>query len=76
MAFDCDDNREFQARLSDDRDEVLVDVGDERYDLDYVDRENGRRVYTNSDGVRLEVSDDDTDLRIPGQPDFQDCERS
>lgn len=75
-AFDCDDDRDFALRLSGDRDEARVDTGDETYELERTGREEDRRVYTNDDGVRLEVSDEEAYLRIPGEPDFQDCERS
>jgi hypothetical protein len=76
LAFDCDDNRDFTARLSGDREQARVDVGDESYRLDLTDREDGDRVYSNDDGVRLTVGDDEAYLRIPGGQDFQDCETS
>lgn len=76
VAFDCDDDRDFTVRLSGDRDEARVDAGDERYELERTGREDGRRVYTNDDGVRLEISNEEAYLRIPGERDFQDCERS
>lgn len=75
-AFDCDDDRDFMLRLSGDRDEARVDTGDETYDLERTGREEDRRVYANDDGVRLEVSNEQAYLSIPGEPDFQDCERS
>ena len=74
FAFECDDDREFMARVSRDREEVLVDVGDESYELDLTDRDNGDRVYSNDDGVELTVGDDEAYLRIPDGSDFQDCE--
>ena len=74
FAFECDDDQEFLARVSGDREEVLVDVGDERYELDLTDRDDGDRVYSNDDGVELTVGDDEAYLRIPGESDFQDCE--
>ena len=73
-AFECDDDREFMARVSGDREEVLVDIGDESYELDLTDRDNGDRVYSNEDGVELTVGDDQAYLRIPGGSDFQDCQ--
>ena len=33
-------------------------------------------MYTNDDGVRLEISDEGTYLRVPGEADFRNCERS
>ena len=76
LAFDCDDDREFIARLSGDREEARVDIGDETYELDLTDRDDGDRVYSNDDGVELTVGDDEAYLRIPGESDFQDCERT
>jgi len=75
-SFECDDGREFDLRLSDDRDEARVDTGDETYELERTGREEDRRVYTDDDGVRLEVSNREADLSIPGEPDFEDCERA
>jgi hypothetical protein len=74
LAFECDDDRDFTARLSGSREEARVDVGDETYELDLTDREDGDRVYTNDEGVRLTVGDDEGYLRIPGESDFQNCE--
>ena len=76
LAFECDDDREFVARLSGDRDEARVDTGDETYALDLTDRDDDERVYSNDDGVQLTVSADEAYLRIPGGSDFQDCERT
>ena len=76
LAFDCDDDREFRARLSSDREEARVDIGDETFELDLTDRDDGDRVYSNDDGVELTVGDDEAYLRIPGESDFQDCERT
>ena len=76
IAFECDDDREFVARLSRDREEARVDVGDDTYDLDLTDRDDDQRVYSNDDGVRLTLGDDETYLRIPDGSDFQDCERT
>src|SRR5919106_192470 len=39
VAFECDDDREFVARLSGDREEVRVDTGDETYELELTDRD-------------------------------------
>ena len=75
-AFDCDDDRDFTLRLSEDRDRARVETGGESYDLDRTGREDGRRVYSNDDGVRLEVSNEEAYLRIPGEDDFRDCMRS
>ena len=76
VAFDCDDDREFMARFSGNRDEVRVDTGARSYDLEYRDREDGMRVYTNRDDVELRVDNDEAYLRIPGESDYQDCEIS
>ena len=76
VAFECDDDREFTARLSGDREEASVKVGDKRYNLDLTDRDGDERVYTNDDGVRLTIGDDEAYLRVPGGTDFQDCERT
>jgi hypothetical protein len=53
-----------------------VEVGDESYRLDLTDRENGDRVHSSEDGVRLTVGEDEAYLRVPGGQDFQDCETS
>jgi hypothetical protein len=74
LAFECDDDQEFTARLSGDRDEARVDVGDEAYELELTDRDDGQRVYSNDDGVELTVGDEEAYLRIPGDSDFRDCE--
>ena len=74
VAFECDDDRDFTARLSGDREEVRVDVGDERYDLDLADRDDDERMYSNDDGVQLTIDNEEAYLRIPGESDFQDCE--
>jgi len=74
-AFECDEGREFAVRLSGDRDEALVDTGDETYELARADGDGDRRVYSNEDEVRLEISNEDAYLRIPGESDFQDCQR-
>lgn len=76
VAFECDDDREFVARLSGDREEVRVDVGDETYELELTDRNDDERVYSNDDGVQLTVDNEEAYLRIPDGSDFQDCERA
>jgi hypothetical protein len=76
VAYACDDDREFAARFSGDRDEVRVDTGGRSYDLDYTDDDDGRRIYTNNSDVELRVDDDEAYLRIPGESDFEDCERT
>jgi len=76
VAYDCDDDREFAARFSGDRDEVRVDTGGRSYDLEYTDRDDGMRIYSNNDDVELRVDDDEAYLRIPGESDFEDCEMS
>jgi hypothetical protein len=70
LAFECDADLDFSARLSGNREEAQVVVSDETYELDLTAREGGDRVYTNEDGVRLTVGDQDAHLRIPGDPDL------
>jgi len=74
VAFECDDNRDFQARFSGDRDEVRIDTGGRNYDLEYRERDDGMRIYTNDDDVELRVDNDEAYLRIPGDSDFEDCD--
>ena len=77
VAYECDDDREFTARFSADREDVRVTTGGDRtYELELVDRRGGQRVYTDDedDEVRLTVEGDEAYLRIPGGSDFQDCE--
>lgn len=77
LAFECDDDREFTVRLSDDREEARVDVGDRTYELEEASRDDGQRVYRDDDGeVRLTMDDDEAYLRIAGADDYRDCERS
>jgi hypothetical protein len=76
VAFECDDNRDFQARFSGDRDEVRVNTAGSSYDLEYSERDDGMRIYTNDDDVELRVDNDEAYLRIPGESDFEDCEMS
>jgi hypothetical protein len=51
VTYECDGDREFVARFSGDRDDVRIDTGGRQYDLDYTDRDDGRRVYTNHEEV-------------------------
>jgi hypothetical protein len=77
LAFECDGGRDFRARFSGDRDRAVVDVGSETYELEYTGRDNGMRVYGDDDDeVRLTVGNDEAHLRIAGESDFEDCERS
>lgn len=76
VAFNCDDDRDLRVRLSGDREQARVAAGDELYDLEQTGRDDGRRIFTNDDGVRLEISDEEAYLRVPGGEDFQDCNRS
>jgi hypothetical protein len=75
LAFECDDDRDFSVRLTGDRDEARVDVGQETYELNLADRDEGRRVYSNEDDVRLTIGDNEANLRIPGGEDYRNCER-
>jgi hypothetical protein len=77
MAFACDDDRQFKARFSDDREQARVDIGDKSYNLDYTGRDNGMRVYSDKDDeIRLSVGGDAAYLRISGASDYKDCERT
>ena len=78
LAFACDDDRDIRVRLSGDRNEARVDVGDETYRLEEAGRENGQRVYRDQDGdVRLSLDGDEAYLRLAGADDYRDCrERS
>jgi hypothetical protein len=76
IAYECDDQRDFTARFSGDRDEVRIDVGGRSYDLEHSDRDDGMRIYTNRDDVELRVDEDQAYVRIPGESDLQDCERA
>jgi hypothetical protein len=64
------------VRLSGDRDAARVDAGDEEYELERAGQDDGQRMHTNDDGVRLEISDERAYLRVPGEADFRNCERS
>jgi Membrane-bound lysozyme-inhibitor of c-type lysozyme len=76
-AFECDDDREFSVRLTSDREEARVEVGDENYRLEEAGRDDGARVYRDEDSdVRLTMGDDDAYLRIPGAEDYRDCEKT
>jgi hypothetical protein len=73
VSYECDGDRDFVARFSGDRDNVRVDTGGKRYELEYTDRNDGRRIYSNNDDVELRVDNDQAYLRIPGESDFEDC---
>lgn len=81
VTYECDDDRDFTARYSADRDEVRVRADDETYDLELADRDGDRRVYTESgleddDEVRLTVRDGGRRARldIPDEDAFRDCD--
>jgi len=81
VAYDCDDDRAFTARYSADRDEVRVRTDDETYDLELADRDDGRRVYTESgddddDEARLTIREGGGRARldIPDEDAFEDCD--
>jgi hypothetical protein len=74
MAFECDDDRELTVLLSRDREEARVDVDGRDYELEEAGRDDGDRVYTDDDDVRLTLGDDEAYLRVPGGDDYQDCE--
>ncbi len=77
LAFACDDDRDFRVRLSSDREEARVDIGDETYRLEDAGRDDGQRVYRDDDNeVRLTMGDDKAYLRLAGGDDYRDCERS
>ena len=80
VAYECDDDQEFSARFSGDRDEVDVRTDDETYDLELADRDNGRRVYSESgddddDEVRLTLGDNGRRARldIPDEDAYEQC---
>ena len=76
LAFVCDHDRKFTARLSSDRDQAQVDTGSKTYELDYTGRDNGMRVYSDADKkVRLNLGHDKANLAISNESDFKDCER-
>jgi hypothetical protein len=76
LAFECDNNQDLRVRLSSDREEARVEVKDQAFLLEETGRDNGQRVYSDHNDVRLTVSDDEAYLRIPGEADYQDCERT
>ena len=77
LAFACDNNRELNARFSSDREQAQVDTGNKSYDLKYSGRDDGMRVYSDSnDKVRLSVSSNRAYLRIPDGTDYKACERT
>jgi hypothetical protein len=77
VAFACDDNQQFKAHFSSDREQARVDAGNKTYNLDYSGRDNGMRVYSdNDDKVRLSVGSEQAYLRVPGSSDYKDCERT
>jgi hypothetical protein len=73
LAFECDDDLDFDVSLS--SEEAHVEAGGRNYRLAAAGQEGGRRVYANEDDVRLTVGDRDTNLRIPGVADYENCER-
>lgn len=81
VAYECDDDQDFTALYSADRDEVRVRTDDETYDLEIADRDEGRLVYTESGGddddeVRLTVAQGGRKARldIPNEDAFRDCD--
>jgi hypothetical protein len=76
VAFECAGDEDITVRLSGDRDDARVAAGGEQYELEHTGSDDGRRLYTNDDGVRLEISNEEAYLRIPGGDDYRDCERS
>jgi hypothetical protein len=49
LAFACDDNRDFQVRLSGDREDARVEAEGRTYRLTEAGREDGQRVYRDDD---------------------------
>jgi hypothetical protein len=76
VAFECAGDEDITVRLSGDRDDAQVAAGGEQYELEHTGSDDGRRLYTNDDGVRLEISNEEAYLRVPGGDDYRDCERS
>jgi hypothetical protein len=74
MVFECDDDRELTVLLSDDGEEARVDADGRDYELEEADREDGNRVYTDDDDVRLTLGNDEAHLRVPEGDDYEDCE--
>ena len=76
VAYECDDDREFTARFSADREAVRIRTEDDKtYELELAGRRDGRRVYSDDDDeVHLTVGGGAAELRIPDRPDFKDCE--
>ena len=75
VAYECDDDREFTARFSADREEVRVEAGGETYALERTGGGGGRgSVYGDDDDeVRLAVGGGAAELSIEGEDDFEDC---
>jgi hypothetical protein len=76
LAFQCDDDREFSVRISGDREVARVETRGRDYRLEEDGQDNGRRVYSNDEDVRLTIGDGEPNLRIPEGSDYQDCERT
>jgi hypothetical protein len=74
LTFECDGDREMTVRLSGDREEARVEAGGRDYELEEAGREDGRRVYTDEDDVRLTVGNNEAYLRVPDGNDYQNCE--
>jgi membrane-bound inhibitor of C-type lysozyme len=81
VAYECDDDQDFSARFSGDRDEVSVRTDDETYDLELVSNRDGRRVYSDDDDagdsdVRLTLGENGRRARldIPREDAFAQCD--
>jgi hypothetical protein len=76
VAYDCEDDRNFNASFSEDWDTASATTEDATYALTLTERDDGRFVYSDEDGdVRLIVEQDggDAELEIEGGDDFEDC---
>ena len=80
VAYECEDNRDFSARFSGDRDDVRIRTGEGAYDLQLVSRRGDRRVYSDDDDagdndVRLTLGDNGRRARldIPREGAFEQC---
>jgi hypothetical protein len=76
VAYDCDDDRNFEAAFTEDWDTASATTEDETYSLALVERDDDRLVYSDDDGdVRLVVDQDGegAELEIEGGDDFENC---
>ena len=78
VSYRCDDDRRFTASFQPFGQGVSVDAGRRSYRLQRRGSDQGRdrQEYRSRDGdVRLVIDDDEAELSIDGDDDFEDCER-